>query len=947
MMHRLRPLRHIYPELEYRDCHSREIIMLHRITQRTYGGEKGRKSKVLAFQGHPNYQNTRNHNFNRNMSGMDTTSLIWLVEKVLRLNIDQTILDEKNRVEIERVITTFLARPSHDNVQDSSENNDNTERIVAQESLDSMYEDRLSLNDSLTVWGAMVHEFIAYAMWPELLLLIQKIKDKPDYFLALFAKSGIKCRINNSQKVQPNALIHALKMHAPVEVIEAICETFPSDERCGSQIFDAMDERTSPEIATALKKDVDPAEIGKQKHGQSMNLGNRAPAETLYEYFKDLSPTDLMNGPIYYAFTKRFSEEMSDKFLELVDFESRDENNYNIVMIGLKVNQGWQVGRALKKLINRMPENYIDEVEKNGQTVTMIASKECFSFVTEVMEQITADHINLVDESGWTLLHHILSNKRSYPTHIRQQKENICTLLSRISVEEKMVQSLNGLTLLMSAARQGWDGQIMTAILKDTPPEYKNIQTKNSLKTAAMMFIEAKRKEKFPLDIFNLLVSGVEATQVSLKDKDGCNLGYHACSFCVALLPASSDTQYYGYNYYLDTNHIEISRSHANFLCELFELMPVEERMLELNETLLVMLLARLPVNMTPEFEKALKLLMKDTSVEWRMKGSSKTTPLMLACKHDCLLDDEIFDLLTKDMPQSYFEQLISVSKRGDYGVIKNVHSTALRTLIKSSCKDKTKIIIKLVSLLSIDHIYKVFEFGTYLMDFALNFNNFAGIQEFVKACPVDKMNGWLLATNEVGENILHVIAKLKCKKGCTTLNELLSLIPPVAMRTQNKKKRTPVKEFLRLPRRANGLSSKMFLQLNDGQRIVSADDNACFMEQRTRLFMKKCLPILVKQQMCYSLWIMDQVIYSDVIKRNNETTDASTINLTDEDMLDILPWTNVLFKYGHIVDDILLEDDDEKDDSENSDFDSVLVDDDVFLVDESRLFRRFFRSRY
>eukprot|EP01029_Cantina_marsupialis_P007006 TRINITY_DN1771_c0_g1_i5.p1 TRINITY_DN1771_c0_g1~~TRINITY_DN1771_c0_g1_i5.p1 ORF type:complete len:947 (-),score=161.30 TRINITY_DN1771_c0_g1_i5:78-2918(-) len=946
MMHRLRPLRHIYPELEYRDCHSREIIMLHRITQRTYGGEKGRKSKVLAFQGHPNYQNTRNHNFNRNMSGMDTTSLIWLVEKVLRLNIDQTILDEKNRVEIERVITTFLESPNQGRVQDLPENNDNTGRIVAQEAFDSRFERRLR-DAPPEVWGVMIHDFIAYAMWPELLLLIQKIKDKPEHYQKIFAKNGIKCRINNSLKAQPTTLRHALDMHAPVEVIEALSEMWTPDQKCSFAIFNGMNSKTTPEMARALKKDVDPADIGKVKYGKN-GQENRAPAETIFEYFKDLSPTDLMNGPIYYAFTDKFSEEMSDKFLELVDFECRDESNRNIIMVGLKVNkEGYHVDRALKKLLNKMPENYIDEADVHGKTITMIAAKECFSFITEVMEQITADHINLVDKNGSTLLHHMLSNKATDSPHISQQQANFCKLLSRIALDEKMVQNSDGETLLIAAAAKGWDKEVMEAILEDTPPEYKNIQTKNSLKTAAMMFIEAKRKEKFPLDIFNLLVSGVEATQVSLKDKDGCNLGYHACSFCVALLPASSDTQYYGYNYYLDTNHIEISRSHANFLCELFELMPVEERMLELNETLLVMLLARLPVNMTPEFEKALKLLMKDTSVEWRMKGSSKTTPLMLACKHDCLLDDEIFDLLTKDMPQSYFEQLISVSKRGDYGVIKNVHSTALRTLIKSSCKDKTKIIIKLVSLLSIDHIYKVFEFGTYLMDFALNFNNFAGIQEFVKACPVDKMNGWLLATNEVGENILHVIAKLKCKKGCTTLNELLSLIPPVAMRTQNKKKRTPVKEFLRLPRRANGLSSKMFLQLNDGQRIVSADDNACFMEQRTRLFMKKCLPILVKQQMCYSLWIMDQVIYSDVIKRNNETTDASTINLTDEDMLDILPWTNVLFKYGHIVDDILLEDDDEKDDSENSDFDSVLVDDDVFLVDESRLFRRFFRSRY
>eukprot|EP01029_Cantina_marsupialis_P007005 TRINITY_DN1771_c0_g1_i4.p1 TRINITY_DN1771_c0_g1~~TRINITY_DN1771_c0_g1_i4.p1 ORF type:complete len:610 (-),score=102.95 TRINITY_DN1771_c0_g1_i4:191-2020(-) len=600
-------------------------------------------------------------------------------------------------------------------------------------------------------------------------------------------------------------------------------------------------------------------------------------------------------------------------------------------MMGLKLNSnGCEVERTLKKLIHRMPENYIDEVEKYGQTVTMIAAKECFSFITEVMEQITADHINLVDKSGWTLLHHMLSNKGTDLRQMAQQKENICTLLSRISVEEKMVQTSKGLTLLMTAAIRVWDGETISAILEDTPPEYKNIQTKESLETAAMMYVEAKGKRKFPLDVFNLLISGVEETQMSLKNKNGCNLGYYACSFFVPLFPSFGHSNFYTRkNSYSDTNHIEINRSHANFLCELFERMSVEDRMVEFEETLLVMLLRRLPVKITPEFAKALKLLMKDTPEEWRMKGTDKTTPLMLACKHDCLLDDEIFDLLTKDMPHSYLEHLIAtpITLRYFHRTEESIkYSTALRNLIKSSCQDKATIIIKLVSLLSNDHIYKIFEFGTYLMDFLVNYDDFAGIEDFVKACPIEKMNEWLLGTNELGDNILHIIGQLKSENHYGILNELFCVIPSDAFRSKNKQNKTPVMEFLR-SRCVGGFQSRMFLQLNDGQKIVSDDDD--LVNQRSQRIISKCMPLLVEQQMCYSLWIMNQVIYSDVIKHDDETTYASNINLTDEDMLDILPWTSVLFKYGPMIDYILLTADDEEDeepDSDSSDFEGYLL---------------------
>eukprot|EP01029_Cantina_marsupialis_P007004 TRINITY_DN1771_c0_g1_i3.p1 TRINITY_DN1771_c0_g1~~TRINITY_DN1771_c0_g1_i3.p1 ORF type:complete len:360 (-),score=41.41 TRINITY_DN1771_c0_g1_i3:32-1111(-) len=314
----------------------------------------------------------------------------------------------------------------------------------------------------------------------------------------------------------------------------------------------------------------------------------------------------------------------------------------------------------------------------------------------------------------------------------------------------------------------------------------------------------------------------------------------------------------------------------------------------------------------------------------------TQTTPLMLACQHDCLLDDEIFDLLTNDMPQSYFERLIvrSMSYQLSLSSIEETHiyDSALRTVIKSSSEEKAKIIIKLVSILSIDHIYKVFEFGTYLMDFVLNYDDFAGVQEFVKACPVDTINEWLLATDQCGDNILHVIAKLKSKNSYTILNELLTVIPSCALRIKNKKGRTPIMEFLMTGVRGTGcLPTKMFVQLNDGQKIAWMTE-AYSANQRSEKFIQKSLPILVKQQMCYSLWIMDQIIYSDVIKHDDETTYASNINLTDEDMLDILPWTSVLFKYGPIVDDILTEDDDQKEEEPPS---HIFDFNDDWLLDE------------
>eukprot|EP01029_Cantina_marsupialis_P008726 TRINITY_DN2053_c0_g1_i1.p1 TRINITY_DN2053_c0_g1~~TRINITY_DN2053_c0_g1_i1.p1 ORF type:complete len:282 (+),score=42.77 TRINITY_DN2053_c0_g1_i1:664-1509(+) len=271
----------------------------------------------------------------------------------------------------------------------------------------------------------------------------------------------------------------------------------------------------------------------------------------------------------------------------------------------------------------------------------------------------------------------------------------------------------NGFTLLMRAINCGWDEDVIRAIVASTPPEYKNIQTENSKRTAVMYYLRGCKMGGVSFSLFKLLLEGVEETNMTLKDTYGNTVTFYALNYFQVIAPDTRLRLYDAATYTI--RGPDTTGERMLVLSYLFERMTPEQRMSDVQEkvdrtrsifgsstakrttTYLMMLLGRVPVNID-KFANVFNLLLKDTTPEYRMKGNGNTTPAILACTFDCLMNEEIFDWLIKDMPQEYLE---NEPARNDLRGIFNAEGGLLETLLKSSlCNaNKEAVIQKLIPL--------------------------------------------------------------------------------------------------------------------------------------------------------------------------------------------------------------------------------------------------------
>eukprot|EP01029_Cantina_marsupialis_P008730 TRINITY_DN2053_c0_g2_i1.p1 TRINITY_DN2053_c0_g2~~TRINITY_DN2053_c0_g2_i1.p1 ORF type:complete len:855 (+),score=127.48 TRINITY_DN2053_c0_g2_i1:264-2567(+) len=739
----------------------------------------------------------------------------------------------------------------------------------------------------------------------------------------MLIESGFWTVVNERRKQQKDCgFYRCFMMNAPVEVIEAASKVLQNCRLNFHQkktILSAMNESTTPAMVQALKlfifnTDIAQMEISPDQY--IVNLKN-VPESTIVELFKDLPPAAMMNGPIHYAF--KGSDQMAKELLKTVDFDSEDKMGRNIVMVGIMQAPARILHSAMKRLFRTMPENYIDRKDQNGETATMLATKHSLPTLKELMSKITAQHINLIDKKGRNLLFHILSRTRKNQPTPDLDKEIGLELLDMTSVEERMIQDMDGMTLLMVAVMHGWDEDVIRAILDDTPPEYKNIQSKKSQQTAVMYYLKSYKKEQLSFSLFKLLMEDVEETSMALKDKDDNTVTFYALDYCQPINHGEcqeDELRLYDFaTYYACNKPAKCNEERMLVLSYLFERMTPEQRMIDVKEkveiqkenhyfrpvtrttTYLMMLLARVPTNML-RFPNVFNLLLKDTTAEWRMKGNGKVTPAILASNFDCLMNKAIFDSLIKDMPQEYLEKEFTFTyfrKGWKYTTTEGM----LQTLLMSS---KSNVVAyKLIPLLSWDHLYGMnYEFGTYLMSFVRNFPSYSGLMTFVKNCPAEMREQWLTAQNESGENVMHVFAKSMTAYVSDVLLNVLQMIPKSTLYAKDKAKRTPLACFLHCHmyesrKSAELLKAFFLLYIED----ISVQNGARYSKYRS-----ESIAVLVKLQMCFSLWLLDETIYGDVNGNTN------TITLSDEDVLDILPWsgttspsiTNEMIQYINLV---------------------------------------------
>eukprot|EP01029_Cantina_marsupialis_P008731 TRINITY_DN2053_c0_g2_i2.p1 TRINITY_DN2053_c0_g2~~TRINITY_DN2053_c0_g2_i2.p1 ORF type:complete len:833 (+),score=128.42 TRINITY_DN2053_c0_g2_i2:264-2501(+) len=724
----------------------------------------------------------------------------------------------------------------------------------------------------------------------------------------MLIESGFWTVVNERRKQQKDCgFYRCFMMNAPVEVIEAASKVLQNCRLNFHQkktILSAMNESTTPAMVQALKlfifnTDIAQMEISPDQY--IVNLKN-VPESTIVELFKDLPPAAMMNGPIHYAF--KGSDQMAKELLKTVDFDSEDKMGRNIVMVGIMQAPARILHSAMKRLFRTMPENYIDRKDQNGETATMLATKHSLPTLKELMSKITAQHINLIDKKGRNLLFHILSRTRKNQPTPDLDKEIGLELLDMTSVEERMIQDMDGMTLLMVAVMHGWDEDVIRAILDDTPPEYKNIQSKKSQQTAVMYYLKSYKKEQLSFSLFKLLMEDVEETSMALKDKDDNTVTFYALDYCQPINHGEcqeDELRLYDFaTYYACNKPAKCNEERMLVLSYLFERMTPEQRMIDVKEkveiqkenhyfrpvtrttTYLMMLLARVPTNML-RFPNVFNLLLKDTTAEWRMKGNGKVTPAILASKCDCLMNKEIFDLLIKDMPQKYLEKECTL-EYGKRGYKDTTTEGMLQTLIKSLKTNarKLNVVQKVLRLLSADHIYGMnYEFGTYLMSIVCNFPN-CGLATFVKNCPSKIREQWLTTQNKYGENVMHVFAKSETAYSYDVLVKVLQIFPKSMLYAEDKAKETPLSCFLNChmydPRKSAGLL-RAFL-------LLDIDNNFVQNGARYSKYRNESISMLIKLQMCFSLWFLDETIYGDVNGNTN------TITLSDEDVLDILPWS-------------------------------------------------------
>eukprot|EP01029_Cantina_marsupialis_P008732 TRINITY_DN2053_c0_g2_i3.p1 TRINITY_DN2053_c0_g2~~TRINITY_DN2053_c0_g2_i3.p1 ORF type:complete len:585 (+),score=67.60 TRINITY_DN2053_c0_g2_i3:748-2502(+) len=558
----------------------------------------------------------------------------------------------------------------------------------------------------------------------------------------------------------------------------------------------------------------------------------------------------------------------------------------------------------LKQLLETMPEKYIDTTNSCGHTATMwAASKHCLPILKELMPKITAEHINLVDKNGRNLLFHMLNNPIYFRGECTVDKEIVLELLSKISVKERMIQDENGMTLLMVAAKQKWDEDVIEAILADTPVQYKNIQSKSLQQTAVMYYLNSCKRGQVCFSLFKMLMEGVDKTNMVLKDKNGNTVTFHALDYCQGMDSAECRArQLYGcgtYAPYSPQTEPETPEERRLVLCYLFERMTVEQRMSDVKEearvtrafqscstitrttTYLMMLLGRVPVKVA-KFSNVFGLLLKDTTPEWRMKGNGETTPAILACTFDCLMNEEIFDWLVKDMPQEYLEKEMTQGFK-DFG------GPLLQTLLKSCKYDASKeaVIRKVIPFLSSNHLYGTdYKFGSYLISFVRYLPGYGLLVDFVKDCPTKMHELWLTATDYFFPhgNVLHAWAGLEIVSAGDVLMEVLQTVPKSTFYAKNGTNNTPLDTFLSY-RHSNDRGMPNADSLKVFSRLHVEEYTGEFVKKYSE-YLKALISVLVKFQTCFSLWLLDKTIYGDVNGNTN------TITLSDEDVLDILPWS-------------------------------------------------------
>eukprot|EP01029_Cantina_marsupialis_P000056 TRINITY_DN10059_c0_g1_i1.p1 TRINITY_DN10059_c0_g1~~TRINITY_DN10059_c0_g1_i1.p1 ORF type:complete len:321 (-),score=33.07 TRINITY_DN10059_c0_g1_i1:66-1028(-) len=310
-------LENIYPEFKNLEYNSRRTILLHRIIYRTYGGEKGRVRNVRKWNGIDGKSVTvveKNYNFAANMEPIDTSSLIFVVETVLRLTVDDSIIKSKDRNAIIDVIRIFLENPNTESVSSKE-----STTMIAMNQIQSLVDRKLESSSTRSVF----HSFVSDDRWPEVLYMLERFKDR-----SMLLENDVMIVINGKEQKQKNCgLYRCLQKNAPLQVIEAaskMLETFRMDHVKKFKILSAMNGGTTSAMAKALKLFIRPSDIAQMVIKPDRGILDKSvPESTIVELFKDLSPDDMMNGPVYYAF--QGSDYMAKELLKTVDFECVDK----------------------------------------------------------------------------------------------------------------------------------------------------------------------------------------------------------------------------------------------------------------------------------------------------------------------------------------------------------------------------------------------------------------------------------------------------------------------------------------------------------------------------------------------------------------------------------------------------------------------------------------------